>query len=60
MGLPDLLLAAYLLVASWAMLMTWGEQRAKGQTDVLYNAAGLMACTLWPLVLLAAVLTPRR
>lgn len=46
----------YWLIASLAMVMTSSEQRAKGQTHIAYNLAGLLACAAWPLALLVLLL----
>ncbi|MDZ4138546.1 MAG: hypothetical protein U1D66_06665 [Erythrobacter sp.] len=52
MDLQAALILLYALVASWAMLMTYTEQRAKGHQDLVHNVAGFAACTVWPVIML--------
>lgn len=39
----------YALIAFVAAIMTFDEQRRTDQRYVFYNAAGYLACILWPL-----------
>lgn len=50
MGLQETLAAIYCVIAFWAMLKTQAERRAKGHTNFANNIAGMVACALWPAV----------
>lgn len=44
-----LLTATYLLIALFALLMTYNEQQQTGQREMLFKAGGFLACMLWPI-----------
>lgn len=52
----DLAVAAYVAVALFAMHMTMDEAEAKGQRGLLDRALGCLACSLWPLTVLAVAI----
>ena len=57
----DFLKVIYLIVAIFAMIMTWREQRQKGQTSLAANLSGFAACLSWPVVFpLVFLLAQRR
>jgi len=43
-----LLSAAYLMIALFALLMTYNEQQQTGHREMLFKAGGFLACMLWP------------
>ena len=57
MELTHILLLLYAPVVVWAIWMTYRERRSKGLRNPFHAAAGLLACTIWPLILLALILT---
>lgn len=54
MGLPDVLILAYAVIACWALVMTHAEQQAKG-VALPARLAGYAACLAWPAVLVFAL-----
>ena len=50
MDIWDVLWAVYVIVAGTAMILTYREQIRNGHRILVYRAAGLLACTAWPLV----------
>lgn len=56
MGFQETIAAIYFGIAVWAMVMTVAEQRAKGQTQLAYNLAGILACAIWPVALVFLLL----
>ena len=50
MDIWDVLWAVYVIVAGTAMILTYREQIQNGHRILVYRAAGLLACTAWPLV----------
>ena len=56
MGLQEIVMAIYCVIAVWAMVMTVAEQRAKGQTNLAYNLAGILACAVWPVTVVFLLL----
>lgn len=59
MGPSDILFLVYAAVAVCAMAMTRAEARAKGHSNPVHAVAGLLACALWPAVLLYVLLAAR-
>jgi hypothetical protein len=43
-----------------ATYMTLREQRNNAATGTVYNIIGILACTVWPLVAVACVFSPRK
>lgn len=59
-GLAEILVMLYALVASAAMAMTWREGRQTGGRSPLAVAGGMLACALWPLACAAMLVAVRR
>jgi hypothetical protein len=55
MDIGQILIVVYVLVALVAVALTRAEARAKGDTNLFHALAGCLACALWPLTGLAAV-----
>lgn len=49
----EVFIVLYLLVATFAVMMTYYEQVRTQNHDPLYNALGFVACLLWPVTLVA-------
>lgn len=60
MELIEILFVLYVIVTGWGMLMTYAEQRATGRTSLVWNTCGLLACTVWPAILLYVMTVARR
>ena len=50
MDIWDVLWTIYVIVAGTAMILTYREQIKTGHRILAYRVAGLVACTVWPLV----------
>jgi transketolase N-terminal domain/subunit len=60
MFLLGFLTAAYLLVAVFALMMTYDEQQQQTENrGVVLKSLGFLACLFWPLAFVTAVLTSR-
>lgn len=59
MDLPNVVQVMYLAIALMIAVMTYQEQRATARRPWPYNVIGLLACLLWPLVVVAILATPR-
>lgn len=60
MSVWSVVIAVYVVISAFAIVMTYREQRKTGGQSVVLNAFGYIACTLWPLVLAILILTLRR
>lgn len=49
----EVFIALYLLVATFAAMMTYYEQVRTQNRDPLFSALGFVACLLWPVTLVA-------
>ena len=58
MGLWEICIVFYALVAIFALIMTRREQLQTGQTSVLFNSIGFAVCTVWP-VAMAGIIVAR-
>lgn len=52
----EVFVVLYLIVAGFAVLMTYLEQVRTRNRDVLFNMLGFLACLLWPLTLVAVTI----
>ena len=59
MGIWDVLWTIYVIVAGTAMILTYREQLRNGHRILIYRAAGLLACTAWPLVFALVYMSAR-
>ena len=50
MDLWTVLWTIYAIVAGLSMILTYREQLRNGHRILAYRAAGLLACSAWPLV----------
>jgi len=50
------LLTLYLLVAGFALFMTYDEQRKTKNDNPLFIAASFLACLFWPVTVLSVVI----
>jgi len=55
----NIVFIVYLSVTVFAVIMTYREQRQTGQKSLVYNLFGLIACTVWPLVVAGILMSPR-
>ncbi|MGJ5619623.1 hypothetical protein [Sulfitobacter sp. MF3-043] len=46
------LTAAYLLIALFALLMTYDEQQQTGKRGIMLTTLSVLACLFWPLTFL--------
>ena len=59
-GLWELGVAVYVLITAVALVLTWREQLRTKRRSPLMNAVGLLACTIWPLVLAVFLVVMRK
>lgn len=59
-SIVGVLLAFYLSVTLFAVIMTYREQCITGSQNTMMNALGYGACLFWPLVLIVLIATARR
>lgn len=45
-----ILIAAYVLSAVIAVVMTYREQQRRGERSPVYSVIGYLLCTIWPVV----------
>ena len=60
MGLWELGVAVYALITAVALVLTWREQLQTRRRSALMNAVGILACTVWPLVLAVFLVVMRK
>jgi hypothetical protein len=60
MALIEITLLAYVAICGFSVAMTWLERRRTGQDNPAFALLGLLACLLWPLTVLAILLTANR
>lgn len=53
------LTAAYFLIALFALMMTYDEQQLTGNRSMVLKSIGFLACLLWPLAFVTAMVTSR-
>lgn len=53
------LTAAYVLVALFALGMTYDEQQQTGSRSLVLKSLGFLACLFWPIAFVTAILTSR-
>lgn len=56
----EITLALYLLVATFALSMTYYEQVNTENSSPVFNALGFLACVFWPVTLLTVVFVAQR
>mgnify|MGYP005846401193 CR=1 FL=1 len=54
-----LALTVYALIAVFSFYMTFQERRRTGSDSAVYTLAGYLLCLIWPLTVLAILLSPR-
>ncbi|KMK63838.1 hypothetical protein [Puniceibacterium sp. IMCC21224] len=54
------LMAAYLVVAIFAVCMTYCEQKRAGNRSFLFDLLGYLACVVWPATLTVLLVAVRR
>lgn len=54
-----LALTIYTFIAVFSFYMTFQERRRTGSDGVAYTLGGYMLCLIWPLTILAVLLSPR-
>lgn len=57
MGILDVLIALYIPTTAFALVMTYREQRASGRTSPVFQLISFLACTAWPFVALACLVS---
>lgn len=57
MGILDVLVALYIATTVFALVMTYREQKASGRTSPVLQVMGFLACTAWPFVALACLVS---
>jgi heme/copper-type cytochrome/quinol oxidase subunit 2 len=53
-------LTVYLLVAGFALYMTYDEHRKAHNTNPLCHAVSILACLFWPITVLAVAVAMQR
>ncbi len=51
--------AAYFLIASFALMMTYSEQQQTGDRSVMFKTLGFLACLFWPLTFVTVAVAAR-
>ncbi|WP_103336497.1 hypothetical protein [Pseudotabrizicola formosa] len=54
-----LALALYTVIAVFSVYMTFQERRRAGSAGVVYTLGGYVLCLIWPLTVLAILISPR-
>lgn len=54
-----LALTIYMLIAVFSFYMTFQERRRSGPAGVVYTLGGYVLCLIWPVTVLAILLSPR-
>ena len=54
-----LALTIYTFIAVFSVYMTFQERRRTGSDGVTYTIGGYLLCLIWPLTILAVLLSPR-
>lgn len=54
-----LALTLYACITVFSVYMTWQERRRTGSDGVTYTIGGYLLCLIWPVTILAILLTPR-
>lgn len=60
MGLWEFCIALYASTTLFAVVMTYREQRSRGQSSLIFGAIGFLACTIWPVVAAACLFSGRQ
>jgi len=60
MNLWTVFVALYIVSFSFAIVMTYREQKARGDITPVFKFIGYALCTVWPLVVAVVVLFSRR
>ena len=55
-----ILLIVYLMIAAFALYMTYDEQCKSNNNNPFYNIMSFFACMLWPVTLLTVTVAARR
>lgn len=53
------LTAAYVLVAVFALMMTYDEQQKTNKSSLVFKSLGFLACLFWPLTFLTVAVAAR-
>lgn len=54
-----LALAFYMIIAVFSFYMTFQERRRTGSDGVAYTIGGYLLCLIWPVTILAILISPR-
>lgn len=60
MFITVLFIASYLIIASFALFMTFEEQKQTGDRSLLLKMLGFLACMLWPITFLTVAVAAQR
>ncbi len=60
MFVTSLFIAPYLIIALFAIFMTFAEQKQTGNRSLLLKSLGFLACVLWPITFLVVAVAAQR